>query len=131
MKKIFIILIIILGAYIIKIPTYVELNNLAIIEQIAINYKNEYYTIYLKEIIPKKDENGINYEYAYYKASGKNIKSTLNKLNNKTKKKLYLKKVKSLITNLNTTKKVIKELNINPQNIIHTKKDIYKKLKDN
>ncbi len=131
MKKIFIILIIILGAYIIKIPTYVELNNLAIIEQIAINYKNEYYTIYLKEIIPKKDENGINYEYTYYKASGKNIKSTLNKLNNKTKKKLYLKKVKSLITNLNTTKKVIKELNINPQNIIHTKKDIYKKLKDN
>ena len=96
----FIIIIIILGSIIFKIPEYVELNDLAIIENMAVEYKDSRYTVYLKEIIPKKDENGINYDYKYYNASDIDLDDVYKKLKAKTKKKLYYKSVKSLIINL-------------------------------
>ena len=43
----------------INIPPYIELNNLAIIEEIGIKQNKENYTLYLKEIIPIKEELGI------------------------------------------------------------------------
>ncbi len=129
MKKIFIIIIIILGSIIFKIPEYVELNDLAIIENMAVEYKDSRYTVYLKEIIPKKDENGINYDYKYYNASDIDLDDVYKKLKAKTKKKLYYKSVKSLIINLEKSDEIVKIFSINPKNIIHTKKDLYKELK--
>ena len=41
----------------INIPPYIELNNLAIIEEIGIKQNKENYTLYLKEIIPIKEDN--------------------------------------------------------------------------
>lgn len=120
MKKILLILIIVLELSIIKIPKYTELNNLAIIEEIAIEEKNNKYTIILKEIIPTKADQGINYEYKYYQETSTTINKTINKISHKTKKKLYLNKAKSLITNINITDKIINELNIKPSTIIHT-----------
>ena len=52
MKKIIIITILVLTLFIIKIPKYIELNNLAIIESMGIDYKDKTYEVYLKEIIP-------------------------------------------------------------------------------
>ena len=49
MKKLFIIIIIILGAYIFKIPKYNELNNLAIIESIAVEYDGTNYNGFQKQ----------------------------------------------------------------------------------
>ena len=120
MKKLLIILIIVLELSLIKIPKYTELNNLAIIEEIAIQKNNNSYTIILKEIIPKKKDQGINYEYEYYQETSASITKAINKIKKKTKKKLYLQKAKSLITNITNSHEIIIELDINPSTIIHT-----------
>ena len=124
MKKILLIIIILLEISLIKIPNYVELNNLAIINSIGIIEENNRYTIILKEIIPIKSDQGIDYKYKYYKETSTSIKKAINNLTKKTKKKLYLNKTKSLITNMITTKNTIHLLNINPNTIIHTKDNI-------
>ncbi|MBO5120913.1 MAG: hypothetical protein J6C28_04450 [Bacilli bacterium] len=119
MKKIILIILIVLELSIIKIPSYKELNNLAIIEEIKVIKENNKYTITLKEIIPIKENDGINYKYKYYKESSNSITDTINKLNNQTKKKLYLKKAKSLTTNIINSNNIIKELDIKPKIINH------------
>ena len=119
MKKIILIILIVLELSIIKIPSYKELNNLAIIEEIKVIKVNNKYTITLKEIIPIKENDGINYKYKYYKESSNSITDTINKLNNQTKKKLYLKKAKSLTTNIINSNNIIKELDIKPKTINH------------
>lgn len=128
MKKLFLILLITIELSLIKIPTYVELNNLAIIEEIAIEQKDNQYTIILKEIIPIKANEGINYKYKYYKETSSTIKKAYNIISSKTKKKLYLNKTKSLITNISSSKDIINTLNISPKTIIHTK-NIYEEIK--
>lgn len=119
-KYIILIIIILIELFAIKIPNYVELNDLAIIEEIAIEHKSNNYTIILKEIIPIKADQGINYEYKYYEESSSTIKKAYKKLTTRTKKKLYLQQVKSLITNIKSSKNIKNTLNIKPQNIIHT-----------
>lgn len=120
MKKKILILLIIIELFIIKIPKYEELNNLAIIKEIAIEYKENKYTIYLKEIIPIKDNQGINYKYKIYKETSSTIKKAYNKIKNKTKKKIYLNKVQKLKTNIKNTNKIKNELQIKPKSIIHS-----------
>ncbi|MBQ3511496.1 MAG: hypothetical protein IJA30_04290 [Bacilli bacterium] len=120
MKKIILILLIIIELFIIKIPKYEELNNLAIIKEIAIEYKENKYTIYLKEIIPIKDNQGINYKYKIHKETSSTIKKAYNKIKNKTKKKIYLNKVQKLKTNIKNTNKIKNELQIKPKSIIHS-----------
>lgn len=129
MKKVLVVILIVVGAIVIKIPEYVELNDLAIIESMGVSYKNAIYNVYLKEVIPKKDENGINYEYKYYESQAEDIDDAIDKMQQKMKKKLYLKKVKLLITDLEKSKSLIEKLKIKPVNIIHTKKDIFKEVK--
>ena len=129
MKKIWIIILFILIIIFPKISPYVELNNLAIIESVGVSYNNGNYTIWLKEVIPIKDEQGINYDYKYYKGTGNSVKSAYKKISSKTKKKLYLKRTKLLITNLEHSQKIIDDLNIKPKSILHLTKDIFKELK--
>lgn len=124
MKKILIILLIIIELFIIKIPSYVELNDLAIIEKIAVIDNDNSYTIILKEIIPVKDDQGISYKYHYYQETAKTIEEAYNKIDNSTNKKLYLNKVKSLITNMATTTDIRSYLNIKPHTIRHTTENI-------
>ncbi len=127
MKKIITLIIILLGALLIKIPPYVELNNLAIIEAIGVMHTDKY-TIYLKEVIPTKDENGIKYEYKYYKSSSFSLEDAYDKLNRNIKKKLYYKDTSYIVLNMEKSNKVKKIFSINPKKIIHTK-NVYKKLK--
>lgn len=130
MKKVGIIILLISIVVFPKISPYVELNNLAIIESIGVSYKDENYTIWLKEVIPIKDEQGINYEYEYYKGTGQSIEKAYKEITLKTKKKLYLKRTKLLITNLKHSQNVIDDLNIKPKDILHSTESIYKELKD-
>lgn len=129
MKRIILILLIILELFIIKIPKYEELNNLVIIKEIAVEYNKDKYTIYLKEIIPIKANQGINYKYKIYKETSTSIKKAYNKIVSKTKKKLYLNKVKTLTTNIKNTDKIKNELKIKPESIIHSN-NISNKFKD-
>jgi hypothetical protein len=130
MKKILLYTIIILELSLIKVPEYIELNNLAIIEEIGIIEKNNKYTIILKEIIPIKSNQGINYKYKYYKETASTVDKALTNLINQTKKKLYLNKTKSLITNMTSTENTIKRLDIKPKTIIHTNDNINEIIKN-
>lgn len=129
MKRIILLIILIGIAFLLPIPGYRELNDLAIIEGVGLDYYEGDYTVYLKEVIPVKSEQGISYEYQYYKAEGDSFDEAFNRLNKKTKKKLYLKKAKFLVVNTVTSDKVINSLNVKFKHIYHIKSDIYKKLK--
>ena len=122
MKKIIIIMIILIIIYISKIPPYNELNNISIIDGIGIEKKDSNYILYLREIIPNKKENGITYEYKIYQESTENILKGIENLQKKKKKKLYLNKVKFIVTNyqINSTHKSIK---------IYQTKNVLNKLK--
>lgn len=119
MKKIILLIIIVLELSIIKIPEYKELNDIAIIEEITIIFKQNTYKIKLKEIIPIKDNVGIKYKYKYYEKTGVNIKDIIQEIDKESKKRLYLNKVKSLKTNIIKTNKILKDLNIKPKTIKH------------
>lgn len=130
MKKIILITIILLELILIKVPKYVELNNLAIIDSIAVIEEKNHYTVIMKEIIPIKSDQGIKYEYKYYKKTAATIKKAYDYLIKTSKKKLYLNKTKSLITNTITSKEITTTLNIKPTTITHTTKDIEKLIKN-
>lgn len=119
-KNILIIISVILISLIFNIPKYRELNNIHIIEGIGINCINDKQIVYLKEIIPEKDDSGIEYKYRYY--------TYHNKINNN---KIYLKGTKYIITNCINTNEVINTYNLNPKYIYHTNKDIKKELSKN
>ena len=63
MKKYILIIIILLLSLFMKVPSYRELNDLKIIESIKCD--ENYY--YLTEIIPNRDDNGIEYEKKIHK----------------------------------------------------------------
>lgn len=129
MKNITLLILILITLLSLKIPPYIELNDLVIIETIIIKKDNNIYNVYLKEIIPKKDNNSIIYEYKYYDSKNNNIIKAIESIQTKTDKKIYISKTKTLITNINNTDKLKKELNIKPNSIIHTK-NIEKYLKN-
>ena len=127
-KTVVIIILLLLTILILKIPNYVELNDLAIIQGIGFSCNTKEKTMYLKEIIPIKGETGIEYQYEYYQGSGKNIKSILKKIEQKTKKKIYLSQTKFIITNCKKTNKILKELKLKDTKI-YLHNAIEKKLK--
>lgn len=128
MKKILTILLVLIIAYLLNIPPYIELNDLAIIETVAIEKQDNLYTLYLKEVIPTKNGHGINYEYKYYQETAVSIEKALENVKTSSNKKIYLTKTKKLITNIKNTETIKKELDIKPNSIIHTN-NIEKKLK--
>lgn len=131
MKKIIILILITLIFYTIGIPKYTELNNLAIIEGVGVSYKDERYIVYLKEVIPVKNDQGIKYKYKYYEEEGDEIEKVFEKLKTKTKKKLYLKKAKFLITDVDDSGMIEKKLKKTFKVVYHPSKltDILEKLK--
>ena len=91
MKKVVIVLLVLIGAYLCKIPEYKELNDLTIIDGIGVYYDGDNYNVYLREIIPIKSDRGIDYEYKYYDDKDVDIKKAYKKIVTNTKKKFYLK----------------------------------------
>lgn len=129
MKKYILIFILIICSYFFNIPEYVELNDLAIIESIGISYKNDKFNIIFKEVIPIKEENGIKYEYKYYKAKDNSFDGAITKIKKQTKKKFYLKRVKLLVTNSINNDKYLIDLDINPTTIKYLENDVFKVIK--
>lgn len=130
MKKIIMVILILIGTYIFKIPEYRELNDIAIIEGIGVEYDGYNYTLYLKEVIPVKGAQGIDYEYKYYKEQASSIEDAYEEIVSNTKKKLYLNRCKFLVTDLYTTDDVMDYFDINPTTIYHDMDNIYDKLKN-
>ena len=131
MKKIILLFIILLELFLFKIPSYVELNDLAIIEDIGLEQTNNHYTLILKEKIPIKSDQGISYKYDFHTSTASTITKAYQKIQTTTKKKLYLTKTKSLITNITSTKEILTTLDISPKTITHIKQDILTYLKTN
>lgn len=119
MKKAIILLIIFCTLYLIGIPRYTELNNLAIIETVGVSYEESKYYVYLKEVIPVKDDQGIKYEYKYYTGIGDDVEEAYSKLVKKASKKIYLNKSKLLITNINDSPMIEEDLNHSFKTIYH------------
>lgn len=130
MKKYLAILItIILMTIFIKVPKYVELNNLILVDGIGVSCRNESYTLFIKEIIPTKKETGIIYSYKIYEDTNSNINKAYKNIEKKVNKKIYSKEARYIITDCDKSNKIIKYFNINPKYIKHTKKNIAKEIK--
>lgn len=134
MKKIIVgivcVVIVIAFLFIIKIPKYIELNNLIIIEGVGVECKGQNYTIYLREIIPMKDDTGISYKYKFYTSDeADSIDKAYNDIIDKSGKKIFYDDTKYLITNCSKSDKIIDYFDIKPDYIEHTKNDIKKVLK--
>lgn len=129
MKKMFIIILIIIIISLFSLPSYVELNNLIIIEGIGVKCNKDSYTIYLKEIIPIRKDNSISYNYKLYEDTNYSLDSTMKNIINKTNKKIYLNDTRYIITDCDTSDKILKYFKIKPKYIKHTKSNIEKELK--
>ena len=115
MKRIFLLSLIILFILVVfKIPEYRELNSIKIIESIGYDCLND--KVYLKEIIPEKDDSGIEYKYKIH-------------YTDKVSKDYYLKGTKYIITNCDNTNTLIYKYDLKPKYIYHTKNDIEKELR--
>ncbi len=126
-KALIIIFLLLLPVIIFGNPKYVELNNLAIIRGIGVSC-NEDINLYFQEIIPTKGDNGIKYQYEYYQSDSKNINDAFKKIQLKTKKKLYLSKVKFLVTDCTKSNQILKDLKLHDLKIYHVQNDVFKRL---
>ncbi len=116
-RNILIIIICVILSIFLNIPEYRELNDLVIVDSIGLDCEKN--TIYLKEIIPEKDDNGIEYKYKYYK---------FNDIDKIKSNKFYLNNSKYIITNCHNTKDFLNTYNIKYKYIYHTQEDIKKEL---
>lgn len=130
LKTIGVLILLILPVFIFKVPEYVELNDLAIIRGVGLSCQEEKVTLTLKEIIPIKGENGITYQYEYYQGESRDISGSYRKILDKTKKKLYLPKVKFLVTNCKNSDEFFQKIPLEDVKIYHVKKSVIKKLKE-
>lgn len=99
MKKnpIFIISLIVL--FLLPTPPYRELNHLILIQSLQVNCQGEKYEVILKEIVPKKEDNGIQYDYKTYQEMGSNLLTIKKKIEKKESKYFYYKGIKKITTN--------------------------------
>ncbi len=129
LKHSLVLILLLLPILIFKIPKYVELNDLAIIQGVGYSCYDGHKTLYLKEIIPIKGDAGLEYQYEYYQEQGEKFNHLVQKIENHTKKKIYLSKVKFVVTNCNISKDVEEELKKEDIKIYYVESDIKQKLK--
>lgn len=91
-KTIILFIILISFSIFIKVPKYVELNNLKIITEIKL-VCNDRINLTLKETILNKNNNDIKYEFKDYNIYGDSINEVYEKMNSKYNN-LYLKNAK-------------------------------------
>lgn len=130
MKKVIILVVLIITfGFIIKIPEYHELNDIAIIQGVGVEYKNNSYVIYMKEVVPVRSELGIDYKFKYYEGESTDLEKAVERVQDKTKKKLYYNKVKFLVTDIENSDYIKDVLKIKPRNVYHPAGDIKEHLK--
>ena len=99
MKKYLFIILLIILSFFIKIPKYIELNDLKIIEKVYFDCDKDIY--YLTEVIPIRDDNGIEYNRKKYKLKYNDITN-----------KYFLRDVKKISSNCLDEKEIKKQLKI-------------------
>lgn len=127
-KTLIIVFILLLPVIIFGNPPYVELNDLAIIRGAGVSCGRET-NLYFQEIIPVKSDNGIAYEYEYYQGGGKNVQDAFHKIELKTKKKLYLSKIKFLVTDCTKSSKILNDFDLDDVKVYHVQEEVLKHLK--
>ncbi len=88
------------------IPSYVELNHLIIVDEIHVICKDSYF-LTIREIIPIKEDNTIDYHYKEYKSSNKNLEDAKKKIEESTKDRFYYRKAKIIINYCPNKKKIL------------------------
>lgn len=129
LKSILVIILLLIPIMIFKIPEYVELNDLAIIRGAGVSCHEDEVSLYFQEIIPMKGDAGITYQYGYYQGDGTNLHTAFQKIEDKNKKKLYLSKIKFLVTDCKTSTSFLKEFKQKDIKIFHVKRGVLKELK--
>lgn len=76
---------------------YQEMNNLAIITNIAIEKEENNYHVTFQEIIPVKEENKIAKKYKYYTNTSNTLKSAFYNLSEDITKEVYLQHLENII----------------------------------
>ena len=110
-RAIIIIALLIILKIILPIKPYIELNHLNIIKKITITCDKEYKIEYI-EIVPKKEDEGIEYEYKKYQVKSKSLEQGIKNI--EKDKNIYKKKAK-IIVNCKNKKEIeqkIKEDNL-------------------
>lgn len=134
MKKVIIgilcLIVVVIAFFLIKIPAYVELNNLMIVEGIGVECNHDSYRIYLKEVIPTKDDTGITYKYKVYDSDDSNsLDKVYKKMESNSQKKIFYKDARYVITNCTKSDEIINYFKIDPNYIEHTNDDIRSEMK--
>ena len=128
-KYVLIIVIIIFMIIFIKVDDYVELNNLVLVDGIGVSCRDNSYVLFIKEIIPKKKDTGIEYSYKVYEDANSSIEGAYKNISKEVSKKIYSKEARYIITDCDKSDKIIEYFKINPKYIKHTKKSIEKEIK--
>ena len=128
-KSLIVIFLLLLPVVIFGNPDYVELNDLAIIRGIGVSCQEEV-SLYLQEIISIKGDSGIRYDYEYYQADGKKLGNAYQKIEEKTKKKLYLSKIDYLVTDCKKSSFILDEFHLKDIKIYHVKEAVLEQLKE-
>ncbi len=105
--KLFMLMIMFLTLLLLPIPDYVELNHLSLITSMDIKCYSNYYEVSIEEVTPKKEDNGIEYQYHTYQASGDNLLSVKEKLEADIQQKVYYYGIKKVTTNCSNPKQVL------------------------
>jgi hypothetical protein len=127
MKRIILIIIVFIGLIFIKIPKYIELNNLIIVEGIGLECRDEY-TLYIKEVIPIKSDNGITYKYKIYENKSNEIDKLFDDIIDNSNKLIFYRDAKYIITNCDSSSIITDKIKLNVNYIKHTKNNIKKEL---
>ena len=127
-KSLFVVFVLLIPVIIFGNPSYVELNDLAIIRGIGVSCGEEV-NLYLQEIIPVKGDSGIDYQYDYYQGDGDKLDTAFSKISDKTRKKLYLSKTGYLVTNCRESDFILEKFQLDDIKIYHVSDDVLKKLK--
>lgn len=131
LKTVFVVILVLVPIFIFKIPEYVELNDLAIIEGIGLSCHEDGVTLYLKEVVPVKSDAGITYQYNYYQSDGKKLDKAYQKIQNKEDKKIFMNRSQYIVTNCTSTDFIFEYFHLYDLKIQHqhTNKNIVKQLK--
>ena len=91
---------------------YQELNNIAIITNIAIEKDKDNYKVIFQEITPKYENNNVTKDYKYYINTNSNLKSAFNGIDGDITKEIYLEHLENIIIKDNNTNIIYKLENI-------------------
>ena len=141
MKKVLYVVLIIFSIFLLSgCSKYEELNNLAIISNITIEYKDDTFIVVMQAMMPQKKENKVDYDYKYHSSSNKSLNKAFSNIIDHSPKKIYLRRVQNVIISYKEREKIMKSFlkyneekkNISKEaSVVATKNNLDKFLKVN